>query len=229
MKSTDDSPAAIGHRQEPAAAGTPVPHRAPSNPQSPEEWKFERLEACPVCREVKAPTVAQRTVQELPLQFCRCQNCGLTYQNPRFTRDSLAQYFSLSIFIQDPRGVELDELLGYPDYFEWDKSYTKTASLRLKRLTRFKKPPGELLEIGTATGSFLNAARSIGFHVRGLDLSTRFAEIARKSHSLDIDVDYIEEASLPRSHYDVVCNFGGIGCWRDPVRALRNVPSIPQA
>ncbi len=58
---------------------------------------------------------------------------------------------------------------------------------------------------------------------QGLDLSTEFAEIARKRRSLEIDVNYIAEASLPFSYYDVVCNFGGIACWRDPLRALANV------
>jgi SAM-dependent methyltransferase len=80
-----------------------------------------------------------------------------------------------------------------------------------------------LLEIGSATGSFLDTARSYGFHVRGLDLSSKFAEIARTRHALNIDVDYVEEAPLPTSRYDVVCNFGGIACWRDPIRALTNI------
>jgi SAM-dependent methyltransferase len=168
-------------------------------------------------------TIVRRTVQELPLEFSSCRNCGLIYQNPRMTRESLASYFSSNTFIQDPQGADSGELLGYPDYFDWDKSYRKTAGLRLRRLAKFKKPPGELLEIGTATGSFLDAARATGFRVRGIDLSAAFAEIARKRHALDIDVDYIEEAPLPASHYDVVCNFGGIACWRDPIRALTNV------
>jgi len=194
-----------------------------SGPQSAEQWKFEAVRGCPVCQSIEAATVVNRTVRGFPLRFCRCGNCRLIYQNPRLTRDSLASYFSSELFIQDPHGDNLDELLGYPDYLDWDRSYRKTARLRLRRLTRFKPPPGELLEIGTATGSFLAAARSLGFRVRGLDLSSAFAEIARKRHSLEIDVDYIEEAQLPDSRYDVVCSFGGIACWRDPVRALANI------
>lgn len=165
----------------------------------------------------------ERTVQQLPLAFSRCQSCNLIFQDPRLTRDSLAHYFSSSIFIQDPVGDETDQLLGYPDYFEWDKTYKRTAKLRLDRLKRFKAPPGRLLEIGTATGSFLDAARSLGFSVRGLDLSAKFAEVARKNYSLDIDVNYIEEHPLPAAHYDVICSFGGIACWRDPLRALANI------
>jgi SAM-dependent methyltransferase len=186
------------------------------------EWRFESLAACPICEHVEASTVVQRMVQGLPLEFSKCGRCGAIYQNPRLTRDSLADYFSSDVFINDPEG-DLDEFLGYLDYFDWDKSYQRTARLRLERILKFKKPPADLLEIGTATGSFLDSARSFGFRVRGLDLSTKFAEIARKRHSLEIDVNYIEEASLPSSHYDVVCSFGGIACWRDPIRALTNI------
>ncbi len=191
--------------------------------QPAEEWNFEKLSGCPVCGFAEASTVVARKVRGFPLEFSRCGNCALIYQDPRLTREGLASYFSSNLFIRDPKGDNLHELLGYSDYFDWDRSYKRTARLRLQRLAKFKQPPGELLEIGTATGSFLQAARSAGFRVRGLDLSAGFAEIARKNHALDIDVDYVEEARLPDSHYDVVCNFGGIACWRDPVRALANI------
>ena len=204
------------------AASIPDARRTSGTPPLP-EWQFERLAACPICRHVEASTVLRRAVQGLPLEFSQCGHCGLIYQNPRLTRDSLADYFSSDFFIQDPMGDNLDELLGYPDYFDWDKSYRKTARLRLERIRKLKQPPGELLEIGPATGSFLDSARSFGFRVRGLDLSATFAQIARKRHSLEIDVNYIEEAPLPSSYYDVVCNFGGIACWREPLRALTNV------
>lgn len=190
---------------------------------SQREWTFDTLNACPVCQHTLASAICERKVQGLPLRFVRCQNCNLIYQNPRLTRESLADYFSSKVFIQDSVGEKSGELLGYPNYFDWDQSYRKTAALRLRRIAKFKKPPGELLEIGTATGSFLDAARSFGFSVRGLDLSAAFAEIAKNRHGLDIDVDYIEERPLPSAHYDVVCNFGGIACWRDPMRALTNI------
>src|SRR5207249_3237930 len=62
-----------------------------------------------------------------------------------------------------------------------------------------------------------------GFCVRGLDLSSRFAALARSQYDLNVDVGYVEEFAMPRSHYDVICNFGGIACWRDPIQALANI------
>lgn len=146
-------------------------------------------------------------------------------QNPRLTREALSAYFSSSTFARDSNATDykLGEPLGYHDYDEWDASYKSTATLRLRRILRYARPPGRLLEIGTATGSFLDVARRYGFDVRGLDLSRRFAEMARVRYNLDIDSDFIEEAPLPRAHYDVVCAFGGIACWRDPVCGLRNI------
>jgi SAM-dependent methyltransferase len=212
--------ATIAQQIEPQSTALPA---ARAYTPSAQDWSFERLSGCPVCHSVEASTVLAKRVRGFPLEFARCGNCSLVYQNPRLTRESLASYFSSSLFLQDPEGDKLDELLGYSDYSNWDRSYKRTAQLRLARLAKFKQPPGALLEIGTATGSFLDAARSSGFRVRGLDLSASFAELARKNHALDIDVDYIEEVELPESHYDVVCNFGGIACWRDPVRALANI------
>jgi hypothetical protein len=83
------------------------------------------------------PTV-RRTVQSLPLEFSRCLDCGLIYQTPRLTRESLSSYFSSETFIQDPNGDNLDELLGYPNYFNWDKSYAVTAELRLDRIGPYR-------------------------------------------------------------------------------------------
>jgi len=187
------------------------------------DWNFEKVGACPGCFSDAAEVTVRRTVQSLPLEFSRCLDCGLIYQTLRLAREALSSYFSSETFIQDPNGDNVDELLGYPDYFDWDKSYAVTAKLRLKRIGRFKSPPGELLEIGSATGSFLAAARSFGFRVRGLDLSSRFAAFARKRYDLSVDVGYVEEFAMPRSHYDVICSFGGIACWRDPIQALMNI------
>jgi len=188
-------------------------------------WEFETLSACSLCGGHEFSEVLSRAHRSIPLTFTKCLGCGLILQNPRLTRETLAGYFSSSTFVRDSDAPDykLGEPLGYHDYDEWDASYTSTATLRLRRILRYKRPPGRLLEIGTATGSFLDVARRYGFEVRSLDLSRRFAEMARARYGLDIDSDFIEEAPLPQAHYNVVCAFGGIACWRDPVRGLRNI------
>ncbi len=193
--------------------------------ESVEPWKFETLDSCVLCGSGTFETVLDREVRSVPLRFVKCAACGLVFQNPRLTRKALAQYFSSSTFIKDSDAGEhaLKEQLGYYDYLSWDESYRRTARIRLNRIAGYKRPPGHLLEIGTATGSFLNEARQAGFSVQGLDVSSTFAAMARARYGLNIDLDFIEDAQLPPVHYDVVCNFGGIACWNDPLKALRNI------
>lgn len=188
------------------------------------QWEYERIDECPLCAGRTFVTVFDRKIRSIPVTFVRCDRCDLVFQNPRMTRNGLLDYFSSSVFIKDEDSTEFDlnDTLGYPDYFDWDVSYRKTADLRLAHIGRFKPPPGRLLEIGTATGSFLEQARRTGYEVRGLDVSETFAAIARKQ-GLEIDEGFIEEFELPEAGYDVVCNFGGIACWRDPIRGLKNV------
>ena len=190
-------------------------------------WDFENLDVCPICESSRFNVIYEKSIRDVPLRFVKCSQCRLVFQNPRFTRDTLAKYFSSSFFIKDADSPDssLEDLLGYFDYEAWDASYKRTAGLRLKRIRRFVPPPGRLLEIGTATGSFLDEARQAGYDVRGVDLSARFAEVARRRYGLTIDVDFIEDIDLPRAHYDVVCNFGGVSCWRDPIKALKNIRS----
>src|SRR5215470_5238250 len=157
-------------------------------------WQFETLARCLVCPSTRFQPVFERVIRAVPLRFVRCAGCGLVFQNPRLTREALAHYFSSSTFIKDSGAGEsaLREQLGYYDYLAWDESYRRTAHLRLKRLKRFRPPPGLLLEIGTATGSFLDEARGAGFTVRGLDVSATFASMARDRYGLDIEVAFVE-------------------------------------
>jgi SAM-dependent methyltransferase len=189
------------------------------------EWCFERQHTCPLCSHEEAKTIFERTIRSLPLRFVKCSQCSLIRQDPRLSAESLQHYFSSSYFIQDSKAnnSDVDNLLGYPDYFSWDPSYKKTARFRLQRIIGNKPPPATLLEIGTATGSFLAEARQAGYSVRGLDVSAAFAEMAKKNYHLDIDVAFVETFPLPEAHYDIICNFGGISCWREPMKALMNI------
>ncbi len=116
-----------------------------SSTEASPDWTFEKVDACPGCLSDAAEATVRRTVQSLPLEFSRCLDCGLIYQTPRLARESLSSYFSSETFIQDPNGDNLDELLGYPDYFDWDKSYAVTAKLRLDRNRTIQETPRRIV------------------------------------------------------------------------------------
>lgn len=185
---------------------------------------FEHLSHCPLCAHDSFEPLLERDVRALPLRFVRCAQCGLVMQNPRMTLEALRHYFSSDHFIHDSKTKDgnFDQLLGYYDYSAWEGSYRRTARYRLDQMARFVKPPANLLEIGPATGFFLEAARDRGFDVQGLDVSTTFAAIARKK-GFRIDEGFVETFPLPPARYEVICSFGAITCWYDPVAGLKNI------
>lgn len=198
--------------------------RAPESTYDAFIQSFTRRERCPLCSSPDRSSHYDKPIQGIRLTFSRCQGCSLVYQDPYPSGEGLRRYFSSSLFIKDDLVTEdLKDTLGYYDYNAWDESYRRTASLRLSVLTRFVAPPAALLEIGTATGSFLNEAAKRGFSVRGLDVSETFARDASRKYGLTIDQGFIEEARLPEEGYDVICAFGGIACWYDPLRALARI------
>ncbi len=180
---------------------------------------------CLVCGDERHETFFDQDIRKLPLRFVKCRNCSLVFQSPRLTRECSERYFDSQIFQKDCESIDFDlkSPLGYPDYADWDKSYQETAFLRLKRIRQFRKAPGRLLEIGPATGAFLACARNAGYEVSGLDASSSLADVARKRHDLEIETAFIEESDLPEAFYDIICAFGGISCWRDPVKALKKI------
>lgn len=189
------------------------------------DWEFERLEGCPLCGSADVAPRVRKTVRGIRLSFDRCLRCGLVYQNPRFTAPTAAAYFSSTTFVHDAQAEAggLEALLGYDDYFAWEGGYRKNARMRLREIVASTPPPARLLEIGSASGVFLDEARRLGYEVRGLDLSAVFAAEARKNYALEIDVGAIETFTLPSGAYDIVCCWGGIPCWRDFAQGLANV------
>jgi transcription elongation factor Elf1 len=87
-------------------------------------------------------------------QIVQCKGCGLVYTNPRPQMDKIFQAYSQVV----------DR-----EYGEEDSSRSINAIFCLDKIKKFKKS-GRLLDIGCATGYFLNAAR-LNFEVSGVELS----------------------------------------------------------
>jgi SAM-dependent methyltransferase len=185
---------------------------------------FQSRPQCPLCESAARVTEYDKTIRGVPLRFARCLSCSLVYQDPAPSREALLWYFSSPEFIHDEQNTEdLQDTLGYYNYQAWDLSYRRTAARRLAVLKRWVPPPARLLEIGTATGSFLHEARRAGYTTRGLDVSAEFAAGAVKRYGLQIETGFVEEHPLPKQGLDVICAFGGIACWWDPLRAVRRI------
>jgi SAM-dependent methyltransferase len=156
---------------------------------------------CPLCDSPDCVGVA--TMQDRLLgvdgQFhmVRCSQCGLHYLNPQPTMEELVPYYSEDY---DPFQI------ASPDELPFLQRHSLTYGLNKRcRLVNRQKTGGRLLEIGCATGLFLDAMRRTGnWQVQGVDVSEKAVECARETFGLDVFHGSVAEAHLGDDVFDVV-------------------------
>ena len=139
-------------------------------------------------------------------RIVRCNRCHLIYTNPRPRPERIADGYRRSVD---------------PDYAREDSSRSINSHLSLNTVKRFARS-GRLLDVGCATGYFLNAAR-LDFETHGIELSEWAAQYARERLRLDVVNVSLDDASLPVEHFDVVTLIDVIEHLTDPKAALLSV------
>ena len=145
-------------------------------------------------------------------QLVRCNNCELIYQNPRpLAADLMTMYPQEYDQYQDAtkrehsRILQLDRLYGL-------RKRSKAVMRHIER--------GRLLDVGCATGEFLNAIRDKGWEVVGVEPSPLASRWARENLDLDVKTGTLETVALPDESFDVVTMWNVIEHVPDPHAVL---------
>ncbi len=154
-------------------------------------------------------------------RLVRCRHCGLIYLNPRPGRDEMARYYP-SDYIAYYRAIE-DE----PSFLRrLDRRYG--LHKRCREVIRRVGGPGHLLDVGCATGVFLDGMRQRGWTVAGIEVNAEAARYAQKRLGLEVFVGELEEAGYPDAGFDVVTLWDVLEHVRDPRRTLEEIARILQ-
>lgn len=127
-----------------------------------------------------------------PYRVVECTACHLVYMNPRMTAKEYEDFYSSKYYDDYDYGVILSD--------ERNPKFLR----RVEYLNRLKPTKGKLLDIGTATGEFLKAARDEGWNVLGTEVSRYAAEEAKKKFGIDVFVGDAARAPFPAESFDVV-------------------------
>lgn len=84
--------------------------------------------------------------------------------------------------------------------------------------------PGTLLEVGCASGSYLEEMRQRGWQVQGIEFSESAAQAGR-AKGLHIQTASVETATSPQGELDVVAAWMVLEHVHDPLRVLRRIRS----
>lgn len=146
----------------------------------------------------------------------KCENCKLLFISP--VPVSLEVYDD-SYFSGAEKGF------GYVDYDADKEPMIPVFEKYLDLVSELGIKSGELLDIGAATGFFMDIAKKKGFSVKGVELSD-FAAKKGREKGLDLLTGDLHSAHYGDNQFDVVTMFDVIEHVPDPVGFVREATRI---
>lgn len=140
-------------------------------------------------------------------RLIRCLDCGLVLVD--LSEEVLDHYTNL-------KGADYQtEELGRSRYFD-----------RVLREIQTLKEGGKLLDVGAATGIFLNEAEKKGFEIFGVEPSRWAVDYAVKNYKIDLFQGTLNEAQFPEKFFDVITLLDVIEHVSHPQQLLAEVRKI---
>ncbi len=163
---------------------------------------------CFLCRSPRYTPVFEPSHFGFPIRFMRCQ-CGIVKQVPMPNERFFEWFFNSDVFFSAER---TGNIWGYHDFFADEACRLATSKRRYRKLRRYLEVgrPFEIMKIGPATGTFLHVAKEHGHNVRGCDVSERFAQYARDTYGVEIDIGRFEHMSYDEGQFDALFLFNVI-------------------
>lgn len=148
--------------------------------------------SCPICN--SPDTKYYFTLRCNGLQARYCRKCSHVYiDNSPITTENIAEYYTMDDFKGDR---QLQNQSWYGEYYrecfvDYEKySHTSPVLLqfrdKLSLLGKLLPLKGRLLDVGCATGVFLDMARKDGWEVVGIETSADLATYANENFGLEV-------------------------------------------
>jgi len=156
-------------------------------------------------------------------QVVKCSSCGLMRTEPRPTLESMSYFYPESYAPYESTrmdvGGERQSKQG-----DW-KSFLHVCLKRFVKLHIDTTPeiePGHMLEVGCASGAFLQRMSRKGWVVEGIERSDVAASSAR-ADGYHVVSKTLEDAPEPQHPYDLIVAWMTLEHLHEPVKALRKI------
>ena len=177
---------------------------------------------CPLCgtRDDDNVLTGRDLLHGLPGEFqvVRCRHCRLMRTNPRPTPRAMAYYYPS----------------GYGPYLATRALPVPSGAGLMRRLSKrfidFRThsipplKPGRLLEIGCASGAYLQLMQQQGWEAEGIEVSPESCAWAQ-AQGLKVRQSTLETAEEPDHTFDLITAWMAIEHLHDPVRSLERLRS----
>jgi SAM-dependent methyltransferase len=160
--------------------------------------------ACDLCGSGRQTLVYE--VDGYPI--VRCEDCGLVFVGRAQTAQELAAFYD-SDYWEDP------DAQGYGGYAAAEARKRHHFGGLVAELESMH-PPGDLLEVGSAYGFFLDEARRRGWRVRGVEPSPHAVRHAREQLGLEVTSEPLSQLARESESVDCIAMWDVIEHLPDP-------------
>ncbi len=155
----------------------------------------------------------------------QCVRCDLVYVNPRLKESELHDIYNESYYRNPAFRGKQTTFYGYGEYIKEKDDIRATFQRRLKWINKFSKK-GKLLDIGCATGFFLELATEHGWKVQGLELAKFAHEYATKKLKLPVLNKTLEDAKFKEESFEAVSLFDVVEHLPNPKSTVKEVHRV---
>lgn len=157
---------------------------------------------CDLCHAEESQEIYcfQDILYELPGEFTmrQCASCGLMYLSPRPTPTAIGLYYPPQ-YSSYHKPIEEEKTA----VMQWIRRRKLTKRRQL--ITQFSaKQTGDILDVGSSTGLFLNEMQRSGWRVQGIEPIAVAAEFAQTHYGIQVFQGMFNQASFAPESFDAI-------------------------
>ena len=168
------------------------------------------------------------TLEPFSSHYLRCPVCETLVTAempaPEFTavRDDDQDFYGREYWFSHQ-----EEDLGQANIIERARTDMPERALHwLRTLLKYKLPPGDVLELGSAHGGFVALLRWAGFEASGLELSPSIVEYAKQTFGVPMLLGPVEEQNIAPGSLDAIALMDVLEHLPDPIGTMRHSLSL---
>lgn len=169
----------------------------------------KKIIACVVCGGTKNSFFTKKNNFDL----YRCAACGHIFIYPMFTHDAISLY-------DDDYFSGAEKGSGYIDYDKDKEPMRGVFVAYMKKIEHLFPKKGALLDVGAATGFFVDIAQNMGWKTRGIEISKFATEIAHKK-GLDVVCGVLEVGVFKEKSFEVITLWDVLEHLEDPNKEIK--------
>ncbi len=154
-------------------------------------------------------------------RLLKCKRCGLLTTDQTTIKDDL---YSSDYFGEVHTNFFADCKVGYEKQIR--KSEKLRNFLRVLRKLKRVKPEGKMLDVGCATGVFLDMAQKEGYDVTGVDVSEYACKYAKENFGIKTKQGFLEEVKLKEKSFDIITLWDVLEHVQDPNKFLNEAKRL---